>query len=114
MQIGKDAENRAVAYLKQQGLEILSRNFRRRLGELDVVAREGDVLIIAEVRTRSSDTFGGAAASVDWFKQRKIIRAAEQLLQRHREFGNMRVRFDVVVVHDAEKGIEWIKHAFDA
>src|SRR5689334_19194370 len=63
-QIGKDAEDRATEYLRGQGLEILSRNFRRRLGELDVIARSGDVLIIAEVRTRSSQNFGGAAASV--------------------------------------------------
>lgn len=111
-QIGKDAEDRAVEYLTSQGLEILSRNFRRRLGELDVVARSGDVLIIAEVRTRSTQNFGGAAASVDWVKQRKIVKAAHQLLQTQPQLAKLRVRFDVIVVNDAD--VEWIKHAFDA
>jgi putative endonuclease len=110
--IGKDAEDRAAEYLKSQGLEILSRNFRRRLGELDVIARAGDVLIIAEVRTRSSQGFGGAAASVDWVKQRKIVKAAHQLLQSEPQLAKLRVRFDVLVVTDEE--VEWIKHAFDA
>ena len=78
------------------------RNYRRRGGELDVVAREGDVLVIGEVRTRSSESFGGAAASVDGWKQHKIVRAATQLLQQHKDLAQLRVRFDVlVVVHDA-------------
>jgi putative endonuclease len=110
--IGRDAEDRAVEYLQGQGLEILSRNFRRRLGEIDVVARSGDVLIIAEVRTRSSQNFGGAAASVDWIKQRKIVKAAHQLLQSEPQLAKLRVRFDVIVVNDVD--VEWIKHAFDA
>jgi putative endonuclease len=110
--IGKDAEDRAVEYLLGQGLEILSRNFRRRFGELDVIARSGDVLIIAEVRTRSSQNFGGAAASVDWIKQRKIVKAAHQLLQSEPQLAKLRVRFDVIVVNDVD--VEWIKHAFDA
>jgi putative endonuclease len=104
-----------VNFLRAQGLEILECNFLRRLGELDIVARDGDVLIIAEVRTRSSDRFGGAAASVDPRKQMRLIRAAHQLLQQRRELARLRVRFDVLTV--AEVGgdaprVEWIRHAF--
>jgi putative endonuclease len=115
--IGKSAEDLAVEFLEQQGLAVLLRNYRRRGGELDVVARDGDVLVIGEVRTRSSDSFGGAAASVDGWKQHKIIRAATLLLQQRKDFARMRVRFDVLVVHDAatpDAHVEWIKHAFEA
>lgn len=107
----------AADYLARNDVQILERNFRRRLGEIDIVGRIGDVLIIAEVRTRSSDAFGGAAASVDFIKQRKIIRATEQLLQKRREFRELRVRFDVVVVRDPlgqSPDVEWIQHAFSA
>jgi putative endonuclease len=109
-QIGRAAEDAAVAFLISQGLEIIVRNFRRRLGELDVVARGGDTLIIVEVRTRASNRFGGAAASVDFRKQVKLRRAAALLLEQRRELAGLRVRFDVVAL--SPTGIEWIKHAF--
>ena len=109
-QTGTLAENRACAFLEAQGFTIVTRNFLRRVGELDVVARDGDLLVIAEVRTRASDQYGGAAASVGRAKQRRIAATAALLLQRHRELRQCRVRFDVIVVRDGQ--IEWIKHAF--
>jgi putative endonuclease len=115
--IGKHAEDAAALFLQQQGLEILQRNYRRRSGELDIVARADDVLVIVEVRTRSTEQFGGAAASIDGWKCHKIIRATTQLLQQHKELAKLRVRFDVIVVYEpgAEKPrVEWIRHAFDA
>lgn len=115
--IGRSAEDLAAEYLTQHGLVILLRNYRRKGGELDIVAREGDVLVIAEVRTRSSEEFGGAAASIDGWKQHKIVRAAMQLLQQRKELARLRARFDVLVVHDpgtAAQRIEWLKHAFTA
>lgn len=116
-ELGRSAEDIAADHLQAQGLEILKRNFRRRNGELDIVARAGEVLAIVEVRTRSSETFGGAAASVDGWKRHKIIRAAQQLLQQEHSLAKLRVRFDVIVVHGADGDaprVEWIKHAFDA
>lgn len=113
--LGAAAEQIAAEFLRAQGLEILERNFLRRLGELDIIARDGDVLVIAEVRTRSSDRFGGAAASVDSRKQARLIRAAHQLLQQRRELSKLRVRFDVLVVvevGDDNPRVEWIRHAF--
>ena len=109
-QIGHAAEDAAVVFLESQGLEILYRNFRRRAGELDIVARHGDELIIVEVRKRSSEKFGGAAASVDFRKQAKLRRAAALLLQQRKDLAALRVRFDVVAI--GPTGIEWIKHAF--
>jgi len=115
--IGRSAEDAATQFLEQQGLEIVLRNYRRRSGELDVVARAGDVLIIAEVRTRSTETFGGAAASIDGWKRHKIIRAATQLLQQRPDLAKLRVRFDVLIVRDpgsAQARVEWLQHAFEA
>ncbi len=115
--IGRTAEDVAADFLQQQGLELLQRNYRRRGGELDLVARTGDVLVIVEVRTRATESFGGAAASVDGWKQHKIVRAATLLLQQHKSLARLRVRFDVVVVHEPQSEqprVEWIRHAFEA
>ena len=114
--IGRSAEDIAAEFLTEQGLTVLLRNYRRRSGELDLVAREGDVLVVAEVRTRSTEEFGGAAASVDGWKQHKIIRATTQLLQQRKDFAQLRVRFDVIVVRyaDGRPTVEWLQHAFEA
>ena len=108
--VGEQAEDRAAEFLESRGLVILERNYRRRLGELDIVAREGPVLVIAEVRARSSERFGGAAASVGFHKQQRLIRAASQLLQRRPDLARMPVRFDVLCVSGAQ--INWIRQAF--
>ena len=109
---GSLAENSACAFLESQGFTIVARNFLRRIGELDLVARAGDLLVVAEVRTRASDRYGGAAASIGRAKQRRIAATAALLLQQHRELRQCRVRFDVLIVRDGQ--VEWLKHAFDA
>lgn len=114
---GQRAEELAAAFLSTRGWEILERNFRRRLGELDLVARRDGVLVIVEVRTRAGSRYGSAAASVDRRKQQRIVRAAQQLLQQRRDLSRLPVRFDVIVVTEPETAnprIEWIRHAFEA
>jgi len=116
-QSGGRAEDLAAQFLRTAGCEVLLRNYRRRAGELDIIARCAQVLVVAEVRTRASRAYGGAAASVTAAKQRRIVRTASQLLQRHRELAQLPVRFDVIVVSDpysSQPGIEWIQHAFEA
>jgi putative endonuclease len=117
-QAGLRAEDAAAAYLQAQGAHILLRNYRCRCGELDIVARVGrDELAIVEVRTRSSNAFGGAAASVDAGKRQRLVRAASRLLQQRRDLARLRARFDVIVVCDPcsdAPRIDWIKHAFSA
>jgi putative endonuclease len=113
--LGRRAEDVAASYLRSQGLQILLRNFRRRAGELDIIARHGEVLVIIEVRTRAHARFGGAAASVGRSKQRRLVRAAQQLLQQRRELARLPARFDVIVVHEPESArarVQWIQHAF--
>lgn len=114
--LGRAAEAAAARFLANHGLEILLRNFRRRLGEIDLVARDGNVLVIVEVRTRASEKYGGAAASIDWRKRTRIVRATQLLLRTYTEFAQRRVRFDVIVVRNAlaaEPRCLWLKHAFE-
>jgi putative endonuclease len=111
-QTGLLAENTASAFLEMQGFSIVTRNFLRRVGEIDLVARAGDLLVIAEVRTRASDHYGGAAASIGWSKQRRIVATASLLLQRYPELRQCRVRFDVLIVRNGT--VEWLRHAFQA
>lgn len=111
-QTGTLAENTAAAFLEAQGFQIIARNFLRRVGELDVVARAGELLVVAEVRTRADDRFGGAAASIGLAKQRRIVATAALFLDHHPALRHCRVRFDVLVVKDGQ--VEWLRHAFDA
>ncbi|MGH8201249.1 MAG: YraN family protein [Steroidobacteraceae bacterium] len=116
--IGRRAEDLAAAHLQARGAHIVLRNFRCRCGELDIVARlSASELAIVEVRTRSSQAYGGAAASIDAGKRQRLVRAASLLLQQRKDLARLRVRFDVIVVcapfADAP-AIEWIKHAFSA
>ncbi len=116
-QIGQGAEDIAARYLEERGAIVLLRNYRRRLGELDLVARLGDALLIVEVRTRSSEEYGGAAASVGLRKQRRIVRASQLLLQQRRDLAALPARFDVIVVTGVtaqQPRVQWIPHAFEA
>ena len=115
MRRGLDCETLAVRHLQLAGVEVLARNLRCKSGELDIVAREHRVLVIVEVRQRTKADFGGALESVDWRKQRKIIRATRYFLQAHREWRGLRLRFDVVAVEGTPAGehrINWVQDAF--
>ena len=110
---GAAAEDLALLHLQHKGLKTVARNWRCRGGELDLVMREGETLVIAEVRKRSSNAFGGAAASVDARKRERIIQSAQRFLMEHPQFADVPVRFDVLTLDRADK-IEWIKAAFDS
>ncbi|HEX9472949.1 MAG TPA: YraN family protein [Steroidobacteraceae bacterium] len=112
--LGGDAEERAAQQLRAAGLVLLHRNYRCRLGELDLVAREGQTLVIVEVRLRSSPRFGGAAASITPAKQRRIVLATRHLLARYPSLQKLPVRFDAMLVAATEGPIEWLRGAFDA
>lgn len=114
---GAYAERLAERYLAAQGLKVIARNFRCRLGELDLVCTDGGVLVIVEVRQRSRGEFGGALGSITPAKRRRIVRAAKVFLSRSRTLSASRVRFDVVGVEgrpDAPHELHWIKGAFQA
>ncbi len=113
-QLGNAAEERAAQYLCAAGLTLMQRNYHCRMGELDLIARHGDTLVIAEVRMRTSARFGGAAASITWNKRRRIVRTTRHLLARYPALQKCTVRFDALLVDGAAGEIEWIKGAFDA
>jgi putative endonuclease len=96
------------------GFTVLERNFRCRAGELDIVARRDEVLVIAEVRLRSNVDFGGAAASITAEKRNRIVRAARFLLRTRPSLAELAVRFDIVLLSEADGEIEWVEAAFDA
>ena len=106
---GGDGEERAAAHLASKGLTIVSRNYRTRMGEVDLVARDGEVLVFVEVRMRKGAGYGGAPASVTFHKQRRIQLAAQMYLRPFRH--PPRCRFDVVALEGGE--VEWIRAAFE-
>ncbi|HEX4023781.1 MAG TPA: YraN family protein [Steroidobacteraceae bacterium] len=112
--LGAQTEQLAARVLQQAGFVILERNYRCRGGELDLVARRGTLLVIAEVRLRSSEAFGGAAQSITAAKRRRILRAARHLLQRRSRLAMLTVRFDALLAANAAGPIEWIEAAFNA
>ena len=113
-QRGDAAEDAAARFLQSQGLHLLARNARYPFGEIDLIMLDAQVLVFAEVRFRRSERFGGAIASVDGAKRRKIARAAQAWLVSHRQFGNAACRFDVVAVAAGDGGLrcDWIRSAF--
>jgi putative endonuclease len=111
--VGDAAEERAAQHLQRAGYEILARNFRCRTGELDIVARRGQQLIIAEVRLRSGSAYGGAAASVTHAKRARITRATRYLLTCQPDLAKLAVRFDALLLSAADGPIDWIEGAFD-
>lgn len=111
---GHASEGRAARWLESQGLRVLERNLLCRAGEIDLVALEGEVLVFVEVRCRGSGSHGGAAASVNRGKQRRLLRAARYFLptlaRRHLQGRTPACRFDVVCIQQGQ--LEWIRHAF--
>jgi len=112
MKAGAQAEQTAAQYLQHQGLRLLHSNYRCRFGEIDLILKDRDALVFAEVRLRARSDFGGAAASIDARKQHRLILAAQHYLSTVSP--TPPCRFDAVLLTSAEggEGIEWLKNAF--
>jgi putative endonuclease len=111
---GAAVEAVALAHLSEQGLRLIARNAHCRLGELDLVMRDGTTVVFVEVRYRAHAGYGGGAASVDTAKQRRLIRAAQVFLKRQPSLAHAPCRFDVVEARGdpAEPELHWIRAAF--
>lgn len=96
--MGLLGEELALAHLQTHGLKLVARNYRCKLGEIDLVMLDGQTLALVEVRCRANNDYGGAAASVDWRKQQRLARAAEHLLMKRSELKRYPARFDVVAI----------------
>jgi len=93
---GDESEEKACRFLKEQGYQILSRNWRTRTGEVDIIARQGGILVFVEVKARSNNGFGGPEAAVDRAKQQRIISAALSFIEVTE--CALPMRFDVVTI----------------
>jgi putative endonuclease len=107
---GRQAESLAADYLAARGLRLIERNYRCRLGEIDLILADGPALVFVEVRLRRASAFGGAAASITEKKRQRILRAARHYLSGKAE---RPCRFDALLLDalDMER-IEWIRDAF--
>ena len=113
--LGKTGEDLACRELERRGYAIVARRYRRRGGELDIVARDGETIVFVEVKARDGHAFGDGAEAVTALKQRRITRLALDYLMRH-HLSDCPCRFDVVSIH-VESGvpvIEVFQSAFDA
>ncbi|ROR01617.1 YraN family protein [Desulfosoma caldarium] len=112
---GRDSETLASAYLQEHGLEILERNVRCPLGEVDLVARDGGTYVFVEIRSHRSARWGMAEESISGTKKKRVVRVALWYLKCRGLMG-VPVRFDVVAVqwYGEHARIRWIPGAFDA
>ncbi|HET6472234.1 MAG TPA: YraN family protein [Pseudomonadales bacterium] len=112
-ELGQRAERAAERYLQRRGLRTLTRNYRTRTGEIDLVMLDGDEIAFVEVRYRSRDTFGAGSDTVDHRKQHRLVLAARHFLS-HSHSNNLPCRFDVVSVAKTNYRLrfEWIRNAF--
>lgn len=106
---GSEGEDRAAAVLKKEGYKILSRNFKSRFGEIDIIAEDKDFLVFIEVKRRTGQSFGTSLEAIDARKKLHIIRSAQMYLKANHCL-DRRIRFDVVGI-DGDS-VKVIKHAF--
>jgi len=113
--LGKYGEDLACRELEGRGYAIIARRYRRRGGELDIIARDGDTTVFIEVKARDSHDFGDAAEAVTRLKRRRMKHLALDYLMRNGLLDS-RCRFDVVSIHfdDERPIIELYQNAFDA
>jgi len=113
--LGKTGEDLACRELKRRGYAILARRYRRRLGEIDIIARDGKTMVFVEVKAREGQVFGEATEAVTAVKQRRIIALASEYLTRH-HLSDHPCRFDVVSIQiEAERPVVQVfQNAFDA
>lgn len=112
--LGKSGEEIAVGFLKENGYKILSQNYKTKLGEIDIIAKDEDTLAFIEVKTRHTDKFGKPCEAISGAKQRQISKAALMFLKENK-FLDRKARFDVVsIMYSQDKPkLDLIKNAFE-
>ena len=117
---GLAAEKLAAIFLANHGLKLLAQNYHCRFGEIDLIMQDAKTLVFVEVKLRSSNQFGGAAASITSKKQQKLILTAQHYLQTHsQKMHEPACRFDAILMQGTHlkptdlQHIEWIRNAFE-
>jgi len=113
---GISAEAIACKYLESHGLRLVTKNFRTKCGEIDLIMRDKDVIVFTEVRYRKNNNYGTPIATINHPKQRKLQNAAQLYLQRTHTLNTVFSRFDVVGIEGSlvKPNVTWIKNAFYA
>ena len=111
---GKKAEEIALNHLKKAGLRLIQPNFLCKLGEIDLIMKDQQTIVFVEVRYRKSVRFGTGAETVRYYKQQRIIRAAQVFLKSTKWTNTKPCRFDIVDLTGdlSQPDIRWIKSAF--
>ena len=114
LSLGRFGEEKAAQYLKENGYKIIATNYKTKLGEIDIIARQGEYICFIEVKTRSSQKHGLPQESVGHSKQRQMSKAALSYLKENRLMDS-KARFDVVAVQCSPQGntFHLIKGAFE-
>ena len=111
---GKESESVAVRYLKKNGYKVLEQNYRNKIGEIDIIAKDKKTLVFVEVKATRTDSFGSPKWAVTPKKQRKISMVALYYLKDTKQ-NKVKARFDVVAISSSQDNprIELIKNAFE-
>jgi len=96
---GSEGERRAARFLKRKGYDILGKNVTTKLGEIDILAQDGETIVIVEVKAKADAHRGSPEEMVDWKKQRKLVRLSRQVMQKFPTHG---IRIDVVAIEGKE------------
>lgn len=115
--IGNQAEDLALLYLQRQGLQLITKNYLTKLGEIDIIMldKSDNLLVFVEVRYRKNNFYGKAVETVNYVKQKKIINTAQIYMQNNPIYKDFICRFDVIGIEYSLKysNIQWIKGIFD-
>ncbi|MCP4790278.1 MAG: YraN family protein [Gammaproteobacteria bacterium] len=113
--IGDWAEKLAGQHIQQAGWHIVARNFHCRGGELDIIARQDNIISFIEVKFRRSQAMGGAINSITFQKQQRLGHAAQRFMQNHPQYYRLHGRFDLICVYGRPKGqveLQWLTNIF--
>lgn len=110
--LGIKGENLAVTFLKEKGYRIIARNYKTYIGEIDIIAQDGNTMVFIEVKTRADELFGQPFEAVNRKKRHKMKNVALLYMKRHER--NLPVRFDVISIFYRENGKKEIEHITDA
>ena len=117
-QKGQQAEQLALSFLQQNGLEIVQTNFSCKLGEIDLIMLDQDTLVFVEVKYRKQKRYGHPLETINPSKQRKIIKTIQYFLMKYPKFAQYPCRIDAIAIHSQvqsqQETLEWIKNAFHA
>jgi putative endonuclease len=114
-QKGMQMEHLALTYLKRQGLRLLVRNYRCKMGEIDIIMLHNHDLVFVEVRYRNQAYYGSSSESVHQYKQAKLIKTAQYYLLTHKLYANLTSRFDIIAIDKIAHNykIEWLQNVIE-